>query len=141
MGAQALLNRRQNGRLLAQQVEQQHAERIHIAAHIGLPVAELFGRRIGARAEMAGVAHGILVVGAGDAKIDHQNRVPFHHEVRGLDIAMDKRRIETSMQLGNGIADAGEQPIRRVERRAGFIHLVGKRSPDHELHDHRILLP
>ena len=53
---------------------------------------------------------------------------------------MDKRRIETGMQLGNGIADAGEQPIRRVERRASFIHLVGKRSPDHELHNHCILL-
>ena len=54
---------------------------------------------------------------------------------------MDKRRIETGMQLGDGIADAGEQSFRHVERRAGLIHLIGERAPGHELHDHRILLP
>ena len=141
MGAQAFLHRSGNGRLLAQQIEQQHAKRIHIAAHVGLPITELLGRRIGARAEMAGIAHGIFIEGAGDAKVYHQDRISLHHEVRRLDIAMDERRIETAMQLGNGVAYAGEQPFRHINGRAGFVDLVGKRAPGHEFHHHRILFP
>ena len=54
---------------------------------------------------------------------------------------MDKRRVETAMQLGDGIAYAGEQPLGRIKGRPGFVELVGKREPGHELHHHRILLP
>ncbi len=54
---------------------------------------------------------------------------------------MDKRRVETAMQLGNGVAYAGEQPFRHCKGRAGFVELVCKRAPGHEFHHHRILLP
>ena len=53
---------------------------------------------------------------------------------------MDKRRVETAMQLGDGIAYAGVQPLGRIKGRAGFVELVGKRASGHELHHHRILL-
>ena len=89
---------------------------------------------------MAGVAHGILVIGAGDAQVYHQDRVTLYHEVRWLDIAMDKRWVETAMQLGDGIAYAGEQLLGRIKGRPGFVELVGKRAPWHEFHDNRILL-
>ena len=89
---------------------------------------------------MAGIAHGVLVEGAGDAQVYHQDRVALYHEVRWLDIAMDKRWVETAMQLGDGIAYAGEQPLGRIKRRPGFVEFVGKRATRHELHHHRILL-
>lgn len=64
---------------------------------------------------MAGIAHGVLVEGAGDAQVYHQDRVTLHHEVRWLDIAMYKRWVETAMQLGDGIAYAGEQPLGSIK--------------------------
>ena len=89
---------------------------------------------------MAGIAHGVLVEGASDAQVYHQDRVTLYHEVRWLDVTMDKRWVETAMQLGDGIAYAGEQPLGRIKGRPGFVKLVGKRAPGHELHHHRILL-
>ena len=89
---------------------------------------------------MAGIAHGVLVEGAGDTQVYHQDRVTLYHEVRWLDVAMDKRWFETAMQLGDGIAYAGEQPLGRIKGRPGFVELIGKRAPGHELHHHRILL-
>ncbi len=115
MHAQTILNRRGNGCLLAQQVEQQHAQRIDIAAHIGLTIAELLGRRIRTRSEMAGIAHGVLVEGTGDAQVYHEDRVTLYHDVRRLDVAMDKRRVETAMQLIDAVAYAGEQPFRHCK--------------------------
>ena len=52
---------------------------------------------------------------------------------------MDKRRVETLVQLANGIAHLGKQPLRQFNGRVALVHHVGKRFPRYAFHDHCIL--
>lgn len=81
---------------LGHQVVQQHAQGVDTTAHVGLSIAELLGRRIGARAEMGRVGTGPLAESAGDAEVDDRQTAVAHDDVARLQIAMDERRRKTS---------------------------------------------
>ena len=89
-----LLHARWFGHLARHQIEQQHAESVNVAAHIGLPETELLGRGESARAELHGVRRSPVVESTGDPQVDKDHFAPGKHKVARLDIPMDERRVE-----------------------------------------------
>lgn len=86
---------------------------------VGLPVAELLGRRVAARAEMSRVPRSPLAKSPGNAEVDDRETRIAHHDVRWLQIAMDQRRRELLVQLitpshrtGNHCAARASDPSR-----------------------------
>ena len=92
-------------RVLPGQTEQQQlAERVHVAAHIGLAEPELLRRRIGARPEMRRVRLRVSAPQAGDTEIDDDGPPAPHDDVRWLQVTMDKRRGEAIVQRSHRVA-------------------------------------
>ena len=98
-----------------QQFAKDHAERPHIAAHLGLPRG-LLGRHVGGRADQR-LAHGGKAgqrIGAfhslGDAEVDHARlhhiTLDAHQHVRGLQVAVDHALL---MRVQHALGGAAEQ--------------------------------
>lgn len=127
------------GRFLHEAEIQDHAESVHVAAHGGLAVAELLGRRIGARSEMARVIGGVVFVKPRDAQIDNGEAVARNHDVARLQIAVDDRRVEAFVQFEHRIAQTGKH-IRR--KRGGWIaaiHGILQRFAPDVFHHHHVV--
>ena len=77
-----------------------------------------------------------LIEGAGDAEVDEGEVVAREHDVGGLEVTVDERRVERLVQLANGLAELREHVACEGDGRVAAVHDVGERLAADELHDH-----
>ena len=89
---------------------------------------------------MSRVPVGPLAKDPGDTEVDDRKARIAHHDIGGLQIAMDQRRRELLVQLHHPVAQEREPLRRQGERSVALVHLVPQRAPLDVFHDHHQLV-
>ncbi len=126
----------------AEQLVQEHAERVQVRVRADRAAHRLLGGHVGGRADgRAGVrqARGVAVHDGGDPEVQHGDRaVLVHHHVARLEVAVDDRHGVHRAQHGAQLRGHRHGPLPRV--RVVFGEVVAEVGAVDVLHDEEQLL-
>ena len=89
---------------------------------------------------MSRVPVGPLAKDPGDTEVDDRKARIAHHDIGGLQIAMDQRRRELLVQFHHPVAKEWKPLRRQGDRSVAFVHLVPQCASLDVFHDHHQLV-